>query len=100
MKRLGSTALQHPALKQHEDYFRTDLAILNRGWITRASPETAPLSPNFRTTPSGRTFDHEVRFNVQQAHIHDGSLVELEPFDLEAETFLLGHRGSSQEVIT
>ncbi|GBL80391.1 hypothetical protein AVEN_92295-1 [Araneus ventricosus] len=34
-------------LKQHEGYFGTDLIILNRGQITRATPEPAPHLQNY-----------------------------------------------------
>ncbi|GBM29908.1 hypothetical protein AVEN_246467-1 [Araneus ventricosus] len=42
-----------PFLKQHEGYLGTDLVILNRGQMTRTTPELAPPSPNFRATPTG-----------------------------------------------
>ncbi|GBM72741.1 hypothetical protein AVEN_67707-1 [Araneus ventricosus] len=43
-----------PFLKQHEGYLGTDLGILNRGQVTRTTPELVPApSPNFRATPTG-----------------------------------------------
>ncbi|GBM09915.1 hypothetical protein AVEN_86803-1 [Araneus ventricosus] len=39
---------------QHEGNFGKDLVILNRGQMTRTTPELAPpLSPNFHATPTG-----------------------------------------------
>ncbi|GBM32642.1 hypothetical protein AVEN_89640-1 [Araneus ventricosus] len=43
---------QRPVLKQHEGYLGTDLVILNRGQMTRTTPELASPSPNFRATPT------------------------------------------------
>ncbi|GBL97278.1 hypothetical protein AVEN_274625-1, partial [Araneus ventricosus] len=37
----------------HEGYFGTDLVILNRGQMTRTTPELAPPSQSFRATPTG-----------------------------------------------
>ncbi|GFV19490.1 hypothetical protein TNCV_3664221 [Trichonephila clavipes] len=31
----------------------TDLVILNHGQVTRMTPELAPQSPNYHTTPTG-----------------------------------------------
>ncbi|GBN70274.1 hypothetical protein AVEN_210026-1 [Araneus ventricosus] len=39
--------------------FRKDLVILKSSQTTRTTPEMAPFSPNFRTTPS-RSPDHEM----------------------------------------
>ncbi|GBM87328.1 hypothetical protein AVEN_53506-1 [Araneus ventricosus] len=51
-------------LKQHEGHFGTDLVILNRGQVTRTTPELAlPLS-EIPHRPSRRTFGHEVRFSA------------------------------------
>ncbi|GBN91626.1 hypothetical protein AVEN_167652-1 [Araneus ventricosus] len=44
--------------------------------MTRTTPELVPLSPNFRTIPAGECLTHDVRFNMHQAHIHDGSSVK------------------------
>ncbi|GFX02589.1 hypothetical protein TNCV_728431 [Trichonephila clavipes] len=38
----------------------TDHVILNHGQVTWMTPELAPLSPNYHTTPTGK------RFNSQQ----------------------------------
>ncbi|GBO15086.1 hypothetical protein AVEN_237407-1 [Araneus ventricosus] len=47
--------------------FGTDLVILNCGQMTRTTPDLAPPSPNFRTTPAGGRLAPYVRFDVQQA---------------------------------
>ncbi|GBM23965.1 hypothetical protein AVEN_198198-1 [Araneus ventricosus] len=66
-------------LKQHEGYFGADLAIFNRGQMTRATPELAPLFKLPHHT-SGRTFG-PYGFSVHQTCLHGSSSVEsnLEP---------------------
>ncbi|GBM74015.1 hypothetical protein AVEN_57815-1 [Araneus ventricosus] len=41
-------------LKQHDGYFGTDLVALNRGQMTRTTPELVPPSLNFHTTSVGK----------------------------------------------
>ncbi|GBL78685.1 hypothetical protein AVEN_65254-1 [Araneus ventricosus] len=41
-----------PVLKQHEGDFGTDSVILNRGQMTRTTPEPESLSPNFQAIPA------------------------------------------------
>ncbi|GBM62644.1 hypothetical protein AVEN_103633-1 [Araneus ventricosus] len=52
-----------------------DLVILNRGHMTRTTPELAPPSAYPRTTPTGLRLSH-VRFKVHQAHKHGRPSVE------------------------
>ncbi|GBL98499.1 hypothetical protein AVEN_111623-1 [Araneus ventricosus] len=48
--------------------------ILKSGQMMRTRPELLLPSANFRTTPAGRGgLTHDVKFNVHQAHIRDGS---------------------------
>ncbi|GBN61306.1 hypothetical protein AVEN_54686-1 [Araneus ventricosus] len=42
-----------PSLKQHEANLGTDIVFLNRGQMTRMTPELAHPSPNSRATPTG-----------------------------------------------
>ncbi|GBN09613.1 hypothetical protein AVEN_44887-1 [Araneus ventricosus] len=89
-------SLVSPVLNKIEGYFGTCLVNLNRGQMTRVTPELAPASPNFRNTPAGRHFTH-VRFNVPQAHkqadLQWNRASHLKPFGSEAETLPQGHRG-------
>ncbi|GBM24571.1 hypothetical protein AVEN_6529-1 [Araneus ventricosus] len=50
-KRFSLVTLTSRVLKQHDDYFGTDLVIVSHGQMTRTTPELAPSSPNFRTSP-------------------------------------------------
>ncbi|GFT06470.1 uncharacterized protein TNCV_3356031 [Trichonephila clavipes] len=43
----------------------TDHVILNHGQVTRTTPELAPPSPNYHTTPTGGRLSNE-RFNVHR----------------------------------
>ncbi|GFT01277.1 hypothetical protein TNCV_4203641 [Trichonephila clavipes] len=47
-------------LKAARGLLTTDHVILNHGQVTWMTPELAPLSPNYHTTPTGK------RFNSQQ----------------------------------
>ncbi|GBO32705.1 hypothetical protein AVEN_28843-1 [Araneus ventricosus] len=66
--------------------------------MAKSTPELAPPTPNFHATPEGGRLTH-VRFNVHQAHKHDGSSVEssLEPrpSGSKVKVFPQGHRGTS-----
>ncbi|GBM22442.1 hypothetical protein AVEN_221507-1 [Araneus ventricosus] len=53
-----------------------DLIIWNRGQITKTTPEPAPPSSDFRTTPAGGRLTRDVRLNVDHAHIHSGFSIE------------------------
>ncbi|GBM33086.1 hypothetical protein AVEN_9630-1 [Araneus ventricosus] len=56
-------------LKQLEGYFGTDLVIFNLGQITRKTPQLAPPSPNFLTTPVGGRLACDLtcnKFNTRQ----------------------------------
>ncbi|GBL86634.1 hypothetical protein AVEN_194874-1 [Araneus ventricosus] len=44
--------------------------------ITRTSPELAAPLQSFLTTPAGGLLTDDVKFNVHQGLIHDGSAVE------------------------
>ncbi|GBM57334.1 hypothetical protein AVEN_34434-1 [Araneus ventricosus] len=44
--------------------------------MTWSTPEQAPPSPNFHTTPTGGCLTHDVRFNVHREHIHGGPSME------------------------
>ncbi|GBL75707.1 hypothetical protein AVEN_155013-1 [Araneus ventricosus] len=61
---------------QHENYTRTDHAILHPGEIARTTSELAAPSSDFLTTSAGGRLTHDVKFNVLQAHKHDESLLE------------------------
>ncbi|GFW06441.1 hypothetical protein TNCV_2187751 [Trichonephila clavipes] len=50
----------------------TDLIILNHGQVTRMTPELAPSSPNFHTTPMGGRLRLDI-FNTQWPPLHGGS---------------------------
>ncbi|GFV61456.1 hypothetical protein TNCV_2937981 [Trichonephila clavipes] len=41
------------------------LVIFNHGQVTRTTPELAPSSPNFDTTPTGGRLSHD-RFDVHR----------------------------------
>ncbi|GBM26191.1 hypothetical protein AVEN_197009-1 [Araneus ventricosus] len=61
--------------KQLKGYFGTNFVTLNRGQMTRTTPELEPPCPNFRTPPAGGCLT-QVRFSVYQAHENGGSSVE------------------------
>ncbi|GBM80213.1 hypothetical protein AVEN_203725-1 [Araneus ventricosus] len=62
-------------LKQHDGYFRTDLAILNHGQMTRTTPELAP--PLQTSTPHQREDVWPLRMILRATGpIHVGSSVE------------------------
>ncbi|GBN08749.1 hypothetical protein AVEN_9913-1 [Araneus ventricosus] len=70
------------------------LVSLNRGRMTRITPELASPSQNFRIMPAGGSLTHNVRLNMHQAHIRGGFSVE-SGFELgvsgpEAEALPLG----------
>ncbi|GBN73184.1 hypothetical protein AVEN_236881-1 [Araneus ventricosus] len=73
--------------------FGTDLVILNRGQMTRTTLELAPSTPNSHTTPLGGRQIHDVRFSVQEAHIHGDSSVESNPAASKLKSLPLVHRG-------
>ncbi|GBO23015.1 hypothetical protein AVEN_197471-1 [Araneus ventricosus] len=52
-----------------------DIAILNRNQMTRTTPDLAPSSPSFRTTPTRGRLTH-VMFSVYRAHKRGGSSEE------------------------
>ncbi|GBM62133.1 hypothetical protein AVEN_207622-1 [Araneus ventricosus] len=56
--------------------FWTDLVILNRGQMTRTTPDLELPSPNFHATAAGGRLAFYVWFKVQQIRIHGGSSVE------------------------
>ncbi|GBO32227.1 hypothetical protein AVEN_273073-1 [Araneus ventricosus] len=63
--------------------------------MARITPELAPSSPNFCTTPAGGHFTHSDRFNMHQVQIHGGSSsetgFEFGTLQSQAETLTLGH---------
>ncbi|GBM56942.1 hypothetical protein AVEN_82433-1 [Araneus ventricosus] len=81
-------------LKQHEGYFGTDLAILNRGQITSSTPELSLPSPNFRTNPAGRRLVTTCDLTFNSTHtLRIFSGIGSRTWKPEAETIPEGHRG-------
>ncbi|GBO29218.1 hypothetical protein AVEN_121902-1 [Araneus ventricosus] len=74
-----------------------DLEALNKGQMTRTTPELAAPSPNFLTGLVARRLAPDVRFGVQQAHarwIFSGiGFRNWNPQDPEVGILPLGHRG-------
>ncbi|GBN59774.1 hypothetical protein AVEN_76855-1 [Araneus ventricosus] len=74
-----------------------DLVILNCDQMARMTPELAPPSPNFHTTPQGGRLTHDFKINVHQAkHMPDlqwNRISNLESFSNKAETLPLDHHG-------
>ncbi|GBN47730.1 hypothetical protein AVEN_16287-1 [Araneus ventricosus] len=74
-----------------------ELVVSNRDQMTRTTPELAPSSPNFRTTPAGGRLNH-VRFRGLQTKLamSDSNTADfqwnLESSGCEAEILPLGHR--------
>ncbi|GBO37961.1 hypothetical protein AVEN_178563-1, partial [Araneus ventricosus] len=64
--------------------------------MTRTTPELAPPSPNFPTTPAGRRFTHMYDLVQQAQYMTDlkwNLVSNLEPSGYEADTLPLGHCG-------
>ncbi|GBM87864.1 hypothetical protein AVEN_182885-1 [Araneus ventricosus] len=85
-------------LQQHEGSFGPNLSILNSGQMTRMTPEPAPLS-NLPRHTSERIFVTD-GFSVHQvpcsAAVHRwNQVLNLEPYDSEAESLPPSHRSPS-----
>ncbi|GBM07617.1 hypothetical protein AVEN_230050-1 [Araneus ventricosus] len=50
---MGGSVILTSVLKHHEGYLGTDLAILNRGQMTRKTPKLVPPSPSSRPPHAG-----------------------------------------------
>ncbi|GBM58500.1 hypothetical protein AVEN_212753-1 [Araneus ventricosus] len=74
--------------------FWKDLVILNRGQMTRTTPELAPASRSFRATPARGRLAHDVR---RQAHTYGDlqwkQVSNLNPSGPAIEILPLSHRG-------
>ncbi|GBO40477.1 hypothetical protein AVEN_130492-1 [Araneus ventricosus] len=81
----------------HEDYLGTDLVILNRGQMTRTTPELTPPSPSFRATPAGgrlaTMYDLECNGPPYTADLRWNRVSSLRPSCPEVGTLPLGRRG-------
>ncbi|GFS62019.1 hypothetical protein TNCV_2592891 [Trichonephila clavipes] len=47
---------EHETHKLHEGFLKTDHVILNHGQVAWTTPQLAPPSPNYHTTPTGGRF--------------------------------------------
>ncbi|GBL85951.1 hypothetical protein AVEN_63254-1 [Araneus ventricosus] len=86
----------HPVLKQREGYFGTDLVILNRGQMTKATPELAASSPSFHSTPAGghlASTDLTCTRLAYMAVLRWNRVSNLEISSPKVETLPPGHRG-------
>ncbi|GFX22989.1 hypothetical protein TNCV_2086971 [Trichonephila clavipes] len=59
-RKLPNSGRRPKASQPARGLLTTDHVILNHGQVTWMTPELAPLSPNYHTTPTGK------RFNSQQ----------------------------------
>ncbi|GBM32447.1 hypothetical protein AVEN_136026-1 [Araneus ventricosus] len=84
-------------MKQQEGYFGTDLTILNRGQMTRATTELAPLlqssGSHQREGVWPSTYDLRYSKPAYTNYLQWNRVSDMEPSDPKAEILPLGHRG-------
>ncbi|GBN11812.1 hypothetical protein AVEN_177441-1 [Araneus ventricosus] len=59
------------SVRQHEDYFRTSLAMVNHAQVTRATLELVLTIPSFRTTPTERRLANSYDVSCNRHHMAD-----------------------------
>ncbi|GFS59136.1 hypothetical protein TNCV_70131 [Trichonephila clavipes] len=61
-------------------FLTTDFVILNHGQVTRTTPELAPRSPNYHTTPTGGRVSLPYTKGIQrhEAQTHDAPATRLQ----------------------